>query len=65
MLVNVSRFKRVQSQVHELVEAEFQAIKDAIELHSVSLLPGPQHSEIRALETSLREALRGHHGDLG
>lgn len=49
MLINVSRFKRVQTQVHGLVEAEFQKIKDAIELHSVALLPGDSHGEIDAL----------------
>lgn len=59
MLVNVSRFKRVQSQVHELVEAEFQIIKDAIELHSVSLLPGERHSEIEALERTFEKHYGG------
>jgi len=52
MLVNVSRFKNVQAQVHELVEAEFQKMKDAIELHSVSLLPGERHAEIAALHAT-------------
>ena len=59
MLVNVSRFKRVQSQVHELVEAEFQIIKDAIELHSVALLPGTRHSEIEALERTFEKHYGG------
>ena len=49
MLVNVSRFKLVQAQVHALVEAEFQRIKDAIELHSVSLMSSDTHHEIAAL----------------
>lgn len=48
MLVNVSRFKKVQAQVHELVEAEFERIKTAIELHSVSLV-AQEHAEIAAL----------------
>jgi hypothetical protein len=52
MLVNVSRFKRVQTQVHALVEGEFQRIKNAIELHSVSLLPSKRHAEIEALEST-------------
>lgn len=61
MLVNVSRFKKVQAQVHELVEAEFQRIKDAIELHSVSLLQGTVHAEIAAL----RVAFARHFPDAG
>lgn len=52
MLVNVSRFKKVQAQVHELVDEEFQRIKVAIELHSVSLLQGSTHAEIAALKQS-------------
>lgn len=52
MLVNVSRFKNVQAQVHGMVEAEFQKIKDAVELHSVSLLPGERHAEIAALQAT-------------
>lgn len=59
MLVNVSRFKKVQTQVHELVESEFQKIKDAIELHSVSLLPGERHGEIEALRLTFE---RHYHG---
>lgn len=55
MLVNVSRFKKVQAQVHELVEAEFQKIRDAVELHSVALLPGERHAEIAALQSTFEE----------
>ncbi|MEW9267815.1 Z1 domain-containing protein [Kineococcus endophyticus] len=52
MLVNVSRFKKVQTQVHALVESEFQKIKNAVELHSVSLLASERHAEIEALEST-------------
>lgn len=52
MLINVSRFKKVQTQVHELVESKFQKIKDAIELHSVALLPGESHAELDALRAT-------------
>jgi Z1 domain len=55
MLVNVSRFKNVQAQVHAMVEAEFQKIKDAVELHSVSLLPGERHAEIAALQSTFEK----------
>ncbi|MFG1819512.1 Z1 domain-containing protein [Kribbella sp. NPDC049174] len=59
MLVNVSRFKRVQAQVHELVEAEFHRIKDAIELHSVSLVPGDTHDELTALRRTFERLFSG------
>lgn len=49
MLVNVSRFKNVQAQVHELVEARFQDIVNAIGLHSANLLGVEEHEELVAL----------------
>lgn len=48
MLVNVSRFKLVQRQVHELVEAEFERVKSAVELHSVGYADD-EHAEMREL----------------
>lgn len=51
MLVNVSRFKRVQAQVHELVEAEFEKLKDAIGAHATSLVVGSPHHQLSALES--------------
>ena len=59
MLINVSRFKHVQAQVHELVEAEFHRIKDAIELHSVSLVPGSTHHELAALNETFERHFKG------
>lgn len=50
MLVNVSRFKNVQSQVHALVEKEFERIRNAIELHAAGIGEGAdQHVELMKL----------------
>ena len=61
MLVNVSRFKRVQAQIHELVEHEFARIKNAIELHSMNPSGSDSHSELQAL----RDTFDAHYGNLG
>lgn len=50
MLVNVSRFKRVQAQVHEQVLAEFERIKNAVEVHGSSMLTSATHEELSQLE---------------
>ena len=60
MLVNVSRFKNVQAQIHELVVAKFQEISDAIEVHSTSLIPGQVHDEISALQ----KTFESHYGSI-
>ena len=61
MLVNVSRFKRVQEQVYDLVVKEFNRIKSAVELHSGSSSRGmDEHTELFAL----REVFESHYGDL-
>lgn len=41
MLVNVSRFMKVQEQVFDLVAAEFANIKNAIEIHATPPTAGP------------------------
>jgi hypothetical protein len=46
MLVNVSRFKHVQSQVFDLVAHEFARIKNAIELHAQPPTSGPDTHEV-------------------
>jgi hypothetical protein len=46
MLVNVSRFKHVQSQVFDLVAHEFAHIKNAIEIHAQPPTSGPDTHEI-------------------
>lgn len=50
MLINVSRFKRVQRQVFDLVEAEVARIKTAIELYSVLHARGELNEELTMLE---------------
>lgn len=53
MLVNVSRFKRVQEQVYDDVTVEFHRIKKAVELHSTPPTDGPDvHPELVALRAA-------------
>lgn len=59
MLVNVSRFKRVQAQVHELVQAEFERIKNAVEVHGSTMLTTATHTELQQLERCHRDYLSG------
>ena len=60
MLVNVSRFKRVQKQVFESVVEEFGKIKAAIELHSSGHSESiEKHPELSALKTEFE----AHYGD--
>ncbi len=49
MLVNVSRFKSVQAQVHGLIEVEFERIRNAVELHAVGSAGGLEHNELARL----------------
>ena len=46
MLVNVSRFKHVQSQVFDLVAHQFARIKNAIEIHAQPPTSGPDTHEV-------------------
>ena len=46
MLVNVSRFKHVQSQVFDLVAHEFARIKNAIEIHAQPPTSGPDTHKV-------------------
>lgn len=46
MLVNVSRFKHVQSQVYDLVSLEYARIKNAIEIHAQPPTAGPDTHEV-------------------
>lgn len=62
MLVNVSRFKHVQSQVHELVSAEFTRIKNAIEIHAQPPISGPDSHEVLK---QLKETFQVHFADCG
>lgn len=56
MLVNVSRFKLVQAQVHALVQHHFERIRSAVELHSHGFDTGDgEHAEIAALRKLFEE----------
>ncbi len=59
MLVNVSRFKRVQAQVHDLLQEEVTALNNAVQLHCS--MPGSRHREIERL----RRAYEAHFADTG
>ena len=49
MLVNVSRYKRVQGQVFDLVDEEVSGLRNAIELHSVTYGEGAANPDLDAL----------------
>lgn len=49
MLVNVSRFKNVQSQVYDLVAHEFGRIKTAIEIHGQPPVSADNHKVLKQL----------------
>lgn len=50
MLVNVSRYKSIQSQVFERVKAEVARIKNSIELYSVAYASGERNDELAKIE---------------
>ncbi len=50
LLVNVSRYKAVQSQVFERVKAEVARIKNSIELYSVAYARGERNDELAGIE---------------
>lgn len=52
MLVNVSRFNAVQSQVGALIEIELARFRNAIRMHSKTYAAGVHNSEIAELETA-------------
>ncbi|GAA4717349.1 hypothetical protein GCM10025782_13050 [Pedococcus ginsenosidimutans] len=55
MLVNVSRFKEVQRQCHELVEAYTVELKQAIEFHAEAYANGSPNEALAALEETFEE----------
>ena len=57
MLVNVSRFKHVQGQVHDLLEAEVSSLSNAIQLHAHH--PSSSSSDLM----KLRETFNQHYGN--
>lgn len=50
MLVNVSRFKRVQSQVFELVEEELSGLRNSIQLHAPGFAVGVPNADLEQLK---------------
>lgn len=52
MLVNVSRFTRVQDQVFSLVQDELTTLRNAIQLHAVSFLAGTPNTALAAIKGS-------------
>ena len=61
MLVNVSRFVRVQEQVSALLEIYTAQLKNAIEFHSFSYADGSPNAHIGALEATFN----AHYADCG
>lgn len=62
MLVNVSRFKNVQSQVFDLVAHEYSRIKNAIEIHAQPPVMG---ADTHKVLLELAESFETHFGDAG
>jgi hypothetical protein len=52
MLINVSRFTRVQDQVHTLVQDELAALRNAVQLHAVSFAEGVPNAEMELIRES-------------
>ncbi|KRF38935.1 Z1 domain-containing protein [Terrabacter sp. Soil810] len=50
MLVNVSRFKNIQRQVHELVEQYAVELRNAAEFHAAAYADGQPNSHLESLE---------------
>lgn len=55
MLVNVSRFKNVQKQCHELVASYVAELKQAIEFHSATYAAGASNATLSSLEATFDE----------
>ena len=62
MLVNVSRFKHVQAQVHELVSHHFAVLKSAIEIHAQPPVSGGDSHKVLL---KLREVFEEQYTDCG
>jgi hypothetical protein len=54
MLVNVSRYKKVQRQVTELVEAQVAELKNSIELYSVLHAKGEPNQDLTGLQQTYK-----------
>lgn len=52
MLINVSRFKAVQKQVHELVAAEASSLRNALDMHATRYAEGRPNRSIDRLKAA-------------
>lgn len=52
MLVNISRFKRVQVHLHDLVKHELDTIKNALEAHAILYTEGVENQIIDGLKSA-------------
>ena len=55
MLVNVSRYNNVQSQVHALVAEELAVLRNAVQLHARAYAAGVQNETVSLLENTYWE----------
>lgn len=55
MLVNVSRYKNVQKQVYDLLQAEVLAIKNAIVAYSVTYAQGEPNDQLAAIQQTYED----------
>lgn len=54
MLINVTRFIRVQEQTKHLVDVAFGGLRNSIEFHSTSYRKGKPNTDLASLETTFR-----------
>lgn len=59
MLVNVTRFIRVQEQVRELVELAFGSLRNSIEFHSTSYRFGKPNEDLAKLQKTFADQFGG------
>lgn len=52
MLINISRFKRVQMHLHDLVKHELDSIKNALEAHAILYTEGVENQIIDGLKST-------------
>lgn len=52
MLINISRFKRVQMHLHDLVKHELDTIKNALEAHAILYTEGVENQIIDGLKSA-------------
>lgn len=55
MLINVSRFKRVQSQVFDLVEEELSGLRNSIQLHAPGFAAGVPNADLEQFKRTFLE----------